>query len=127
MTNALYNNTSPMQIKEGDVILIKSSEKNRRRWKIGIMTNLYYGKDNVVLAVRLCAGKNYLERPRQHLYPLELTCEVTATSISSNEKTLETELNVNTSKFKPRCNAAAIVRIKMQDEFENEKDLSNTD
>ena len=75
MTNALHNKTSPMQTKEGDVILIKSSEKNRGRWKIGIMTNLYYGKDNVVLAVRLCTSKNYLERPRQHLYPLELTCE----------------------------------------------------
>ena len=65
-----------MQIKEGDVMLIKPLEKNRGRWKIGIVTHLYYGKDNVMQAVRLRAGKNYLERSIQHLYPLELTCDV---------------------------------------------------
>ena len=52
--------TSLIQIKEGDVVLIKSSEKNRGRWKVGIVSELYYGKDNVVKAVRLRANKNYL-------------------------------------------------------------------
>ena len=116
-----------MQIREGDVMLIKPLEKNRGRWKIGIVTHLYYGKDNVMQAVRLRAGKNYLERSIQHLYPLELTCDVTATSKSSNEKTLDTELNVNASEFKPKRNVAAIARLKIEDEFEKKKDLSDTD
>ena len=78
-------------------------------------------------AITSRTGKNYIERPIQHLYPLELTCDVTATSKSSNEKTLDTELNANASEFKPKGNAAAIARLKMQDEFENEKDFSYTD
>ena len=52
---------------------------------------------------------------------------ITATKKSSNEKTLDTELNVNASEFKPKCNTAAIARLKMQDEFDNEKDFSETD
>ena len=56
--------TLSIQIKKGDVMLIKPSEKNRGRWKIGIVINLYYGKDKVVRAVRLRSGKNYLERPK---------------------------------------------------------------
>ena len=104
-------NTSSIQIKEDDLMLINSSEKNRRRWKIGIVTDLYYGKDNAVREVRLRAGKSYLERPIQHFYPLELTCHVTATSKSSNETTLDTELNVNVSESNPKRNAAAIARL----------------
>ena len=48
-----------MQIKEGDVMLINL--QNRGKWKISIVTDLYYGKDNVVRAVRLRAGKSYLD------------------------------------------------------------------
>ena len=116
-----------MQIKKGDVMLIKSSVKNRGRLKISIVIDLYYRKDNAVHAVRLRAVKNYLEQPIQHLYPIELTCDVTAIGKLSNEKTLHTELNGNASEFKPKCNAAAIARLKIQEEFGNEKDLSNTD
>ena len=36
--------TSSKQIKVGDVMIIKSSEKNRGRWKIGIKPDLYYKK-----------------------------------------------------------------------------------
>ena len=113
--------TSSMQIKEGDVMLIKSSEKNRGRWKIGIVNDLYYGKDKVVRAARLRAGKSYLERPIQHLYPLELTCDITPTSKSNDKKSSDSELNANASEFKPKRNAAAIARLKMQDDFENEE------
>ena len=53
--------------------------------------------------------------------------DVTATSKLSDEKTLDTEFIANASEFKPKCNDAAIARLKMQDEFESEKDLNNTD
>ena len=64
-------------------------------------------------AVRLYAGKNYLDQPIQHLYPLELTCDITTTSKLSDEKNLDTQRNANSSGFKPKCNAAAITRLKM--------------
>lgn len=106
-------------------MLTKSSEKNRGRWEMGIVTDLYYEKDNVLQPVRLRAGKDYLDLPIQYLYPLELTCDGRTTSKLRNEKTLDTELNANNFKFKAKRNAAAIVRLKMQDK--NENDFSNTD
>lgn len=65
-----------MQLKEGDVVLIKGEEKNRVKWKIGVATDLIPGREGVVRTVRLRAGKNYLERLIQFLYPLELHCDV---------------------------------------------------
>ena len=37
--------------------------------------NLIKGKDGVVRGVKLCAGKRTMERPIQHIYPLELRTE----------------------------------------------------
>ena len=39
-------------------MLTISSEKNRGRWEMGIVTDLYYEKDNVLQPVRLRAGKD---------------------------------------------------------------------
>ena len=58
---------------------------------------------------------------------LSTQTDVTATSKLINEKTLDTKLNVNASEFKPKRNAAAIARLKMQDKFKIENDLGNTD
>ena len=60
-------------IKVGEVVIIKSEQKNRGKWKIGVVDNLIQGRDGVVRAVKLRAGTSFLERPIQHLYPLELT------------------------------------------------------
>ena len=86
-------------MKEGNFMQIKSSEKNWGRQKIHIVTDLYYRQGNVVRAVKLRAGKNYLERPIQHPYPLELTWDVTATSKTSNKKALDTKINANASEL----------------------------
>ena len=59
----------------GDVVIIKSEEKNRVRWPLGIVKELYPGRDGVVRAVKVRSGRNFLERPLQHLYPLELSFE----------------------------------------------------
>ena len=40
-------------IKTGDVVLIKGDNKNRSKWNIGIVTNLYPGADGEVRAVKL--------------------------------------------------------------------------
>ena len=62
-------------MKNGDVVLIKGSERNRGKWNIGIVVKLIKGRDGVVRALRLRAGKSYLERAIQQLYPMELSCD----------------------------------------------------
>ena len=64
-----------MNLKLGDVVLIPDAERNRGKWNMGIAVKLFQGRDGVVRAVRLRAGKSYLERAVQHLFPLELSCD----------------------------------------------------
>jgi len=93
---------------EGEVVIIKSDEKNRGKWKLGIVDKLIVGKDGVVRGARLRAGKSFMERPIQHLYPMELSCDRTAP--------LQTEqLNPQAETFRPRRDAAAAARMRVQD------------
>lgn len=46
-----------MNVTPGDVVLIKGDERNRGKWKIGIVERLIKGRDGIVRAVRLRAGK----------------------------------------------------------------------
>ena len=55
-------------------------------------------------AVKLRAGKSYLERAVQHLYPLEISSDITPS-------TEEPSMNVNAEEFRPRRNASEIARI----------------
>ena len=105
-----------MKISIGDVVLIKNEDRNRRKWKIGIIDKLYYGRDDVIRAVQLRSGKSFIQRPIQHLYPLELNCDI------KREK--EKELNVETPPFRPKQTAAAIddIGIQKMGEFENADD-----
>ena len=63
-----------MRLNIGDAVLIKGEEKNRGVWKMGIVERLIIGKDGVIRAATLRAGKSTLQRAIQHLYPLELNC-----------------------------------------------------
>ena len=86
--------------------MIKGEEQNRAQWSIGIITDVYPGKDGKVRAVKLTAGKSYLERAVQHLYPLEISCDITPS-------TKEPTMNVNAEEFRPRRNASEIARIRI--------------
>ena len=55
-------------------------------------------------AVKLRAGKSYLERAVQHLCPLEISSDITPS-------TEEPSMNVNAEEFRPRRNASEIARI----------------
>ena len=59
----------------GDVVIVKSEDKNRGKWPLGIVEELIVGKDGVVRGARLRAGKSHVERAVQPLYPLELSCD----------------------------------------------------
>ena len=60
---------------------------------------LYPGRDGVVRAVKVRSGRNFLERPVQHLYPLELSSD-------SVVGTPSRVLNADASVFQPRRQAA---------------------
>ena len=94
---------------EGDIVLIKGDEKNRNKWKMGKVTKLIRGKDNVVRGVKLQCAKSTTERPIQLIYPLELECDVGK---------CETKLNTNAKEFKPRRQAAVRAEAKNKELFE---------
>ena len=73
----MKHNTKQLSLQVGDVTIIKSDERNRNKWKLGIVEELIAGRDGVVRVAKLGAGKSHLERAVQHLYPLELTCDRT--------------------------------------------------
>ena len=70
----MKNNQRHMEIAIGDVILMKGDDKHRGKWNIGIVEELYEGKDNIIKAVKLRSKKMYIERSIQFLYSLELSC-----------------------------------------------------
>ena len=63
-------------------------------------------------------GKSFLERAIQHLYPLELSCDLSETQDSRNG-----QLNAQAQEFRPSrraaVNAAEAVRITLQEEENN--------
>ena len=93
---------SMKELKEGDIVIIKSDEKNREKGKTGIVHQLLKGQDGVIRGVCLRAGKSYSERPIQCLYPLKLNCDVNPA-----------KSNI----------AAAIAKLKIQEDIINEENL----
>ena len=93
----------------GDVVIIKSVERNRNCWPLGIIEELIIGRDQVVRDAKLRVGKSVLERPVQHLYPLEQLCDRTP---PPDNPTL---LNPGAPIFRPRRFAAAAADLRIQD------------
>ena len=46
-------------LKIGDVVLIRSEERNQGKWPLGVVVELFNGRDGVVCAAKLCAGKAF--------------------------------------------------------------------
>ena len=65
-------------IAEGDVVLVHDDLVKRSFWKIGLVTEVIPGRDDVVrgAVVKVCSGGSctLLRRPIQCLYPLETSC-----------------------------------------------------
>ena len=89
----LNHKTKQLKFTIGDVVLIKGDERNRGKWNLGIVQRLIKLRDGVVRAVKLRAGKSYLERAPQHLYPMEL----------SYDRQLIRPLNPAAREFHPRA------------------------
>ena len=67
----MKHKSKQMNLKLGCVVLIQDAERNRGKWNMGIVVKLFQGRDGVVRAVRLSAGKCCLGRTVHHLFPLE--------------------------------------------------------
>lgn len=98
--------------KVGEVVIIKTEERNRGKWPLGIVERLIVGNDGVVRGARLRAGKSHVERAAQHLYPLELSCDKPPLAAP-------TQINPEAAPFRPRRDAAVAARLRLQDITEN--------
>ena len=99
--------SDPLRI--GDVVLIRSEDRNRGKWPLGVVVELFNGRDGEIRAVKLRAGKAFLERPVQHLYPLELSCD------SERPATESAKLNLEAPPFRPRRDAAVAAQLRIRD------------
>jgi hypothetical protein len=116
----LNNKGKEASVKVGDMVLIQNDERNRGKWNVGIVVKLIKGKDGVVRAAKLRAGKSYLERAIQQLAPMELTCDDPPVAPEAEQATL----NVEAREFRPRREAAAVAEeqirsIAEEDEIEH--------
>ena len=115
----LKHSARPFALTVGEVVLIKSEDRNKGRWrKAGIVKELMPGRDGVVRAVKLRVSKNYLERAVQHLYPLELSCNRTV------EATRVT-LNTQAPAFRPRRDAGPRIQELAQEQSYQWSDFEN--
>ena len=103
-------------LKPGDVVLIRSEEKNRGKWPLGVVDKLFNGRDGIVRGVKLRAGKTFLERPIQHLYPMELACDR-----APERAEVLTPLNAKAPVFRPRRDAAVAANLRIRDAIESEE------
>ena len=106
--HTLARKDSPCGVEIGDVCIIKDDNKDRNKWKLGIVEELIAGRDGIVRAVKLRAGKSYLERAVQQLYPLELSCD-------RSREAQRPPLNPEASVFRPRRDAAVAARLRVQE------------
>ena len=101
-----------MTPKVGDVVIIKNDERNRGKWQLGVVVQLLTGKDGFVRGAKLRTGKIVLERAVQLLYPPELSC-----SVERPRPVLKAEA----SEFRPKRNAAAVLKLRIQDQAQEDK------
>ena len=69
----LFHETANHKVKVGDAV--RTDNKNRSMWPLVVVQQIFPGRDGYTCAVQLRTTKGVIERPVQHLYPLELQCE----------------------------------------------------
>ena len=81
-------------------------DKNRGKWKIGVVTDLIKGRDGIVRAAKLRVGASCIERAVQHLFPLELSCDHRRDGTDD-----PTELRAEAPVFRPSRDAAVAANL----------------
>ncbi len=98
----------------GDVIIIYGEERNRGKWPLGIVQELYPGRDGVIRAAKIKTVNGHLDRPVHLLYPLELSCDV-------SPSTIDDQLNPEAEVFRPTRAAAVTARLRIQEQPHDEE------
>ncbi|KFM77345.1 hypothetical protein X975_06234, partial [Stegodyphus mimosarum] len=60
------------ELKVGDVVLLEGSTKSKLLWELGVVIELYRGRDQHVRSCLIKTSKGQIKRPIQLLYPLEV-------------------------------------------------------
>ena len=106
----------------GDVVTVQDENfRNRIEWKFGQVADLIIGRDDVTLGARIqLANGNFIERPIQKLFPLELSSEPQE-ACATNENMIRSEDKQRKTKRK----AAVIAQESIQtiDQFEEDNKL----
>ena len=89
------------------MLSIRSDEKNRTQWKLGVDDDSITGCDGVVRGAKLRSSKSSLERLLQHLYSLGLSCDSTVETTTSGL--------VDTQVVRPQRDTAAAARLRIED------------
>lgn len=105
----------PSTLKVGDVVIVRGDERNRGNRSLCVLVDLFEGHDGIVRAARLRAGKSFLERPVQHLFPLELACH-NALQLQDTSG-----LNPEPRPSRSRRVAAVAAGLKIQDAFQEKE------
>ena len=95
--------------KIGEMVLIKDDARNQGKWSIGIVEELYKGRDGVVREAKLKTRKTYIDRALKQLYPFELHSERRPEKLEEHS-TLDPEA----AAFKQRRKAATVARHGIQ-------------
>ena len=95
--------------KVGEVLLIKSEDKNRGKWRIGVVTDLVKGRDGVVRAAKLRVGTSCIERAVQQLFPLELCCDRVRDEVDKL-----TPLRVEAPEFRPSRDTLVAANLRIR-------------
>ena len=95
--------------KVGDVVIIKTDNKNQGTWPLAIVSATYPGKDGIVHDVELKTTHGTKERPVLHLYPLEIDKD---TVRDTSTYATPAPLNPIAAIFRPQRDAAVTARTK---------------
>ena len=87
-----------------------------------IVFELFKGKDGTVRAAKIRCGKSELERAVQHLYQMELHCDWKHKDCIETNEVHEDEQGQEPRRSKRT--AAAVAKIKIRDEIEDEQGVS---
>ena len=108
-----------VNINVGHVVMIKDESKKRGKWKIGIISELFQGKDDQIRGARMKILRGYLDRPIQLLYSLELHCNKYKVKSKQHESDKK-KLNVEAREFHSKRTAGATALAKIKDIAEHD-------
>ena len=80
-------------LEKGDLVLVKEDNLTRLHWPLGVMVDVFPGKDGLIRSVNVKTSKGVITRPIQRLHYLEISsCSSEAVTETINESMSESPL-----------------------------------